>query len=805
MTCPGARDLERLVRGDIGPEARGPLESHVAGCAACRERSDEISQNLDLIERARDVWQTSRPESGHPETVGPFRILHEIGRGGMGIVYLAEQDRPRRQVALKVLRPGLASPAVLRRFETEANLLARLDHPNIARVLETGIAEVRDTSGWSEPRPWFAMEHSSGLTLDAWVDARKPNARTRVELLAGIADAVHHAHLKGVVHRDLKPGNVLVEEAEGEGSPRPRVLDFGVARSLDSEAMAPTFDTEVGRILGTLPFMSPEQVLGDSSMIDARSDIYSLGVVAFWLLSSRLPYTLHDRSLPDAVRIIREDDPGKLGGENGPIPADLETIVRKCLEKEPDRRYASASALADDLRAFLADEPIRARPPSAMYTLGKFVRRNRLLVGAAAALFVVAVTAAVVGTSLAVRARQAEDAAARNLEQADAVNEFLVEMLGSANPELGGDRETTVREAMDDAAEKLDDGRLAGHPATEAAVRRVLGTTYGVLGQLDAAERHLRAALVLHERAGGSELHDYLRDLGFVLLDRGTLSEAEALLRRAAEIARTGQPGGWPRAQANLAVAVSMQGRFEEAQVLLEEVLANPAVDDDLRSSVLANLGAIRFDRGDLDGAIEATRRSLALTRRVRGNEHPETLAALGNLGRGLTSRGDYVDAERVTRETLEVGRRVYGDEHPFVAEQWNNLGLLLWKMDGREAEAEEMLRRALSLKRTALGAHANTARSLNDLAQFLRDRERYEEAEPLYREAIDVYARTLGEDHPHRATVLSNLARLRAAQGHVVDAESLLTEALAVRRETLGPEHDATREIERELAALRD
>lgn len=472
MTCPDPIEIEAFLAGKVDEAKRLRIERHLAECPVCRDQTGDVSENLNLIARFKELLPGPAARSGHPERVGPFRILREIGHGGMGVVYLAEQDHPKRQVALKVVRPGLASPGVLRRFERETDALARLEHPHIARILETGVARVEDSSGWSEPRPWFAMEYSSGVPLETWVRSTDPTLRNRITLLADVADAIHHAHLNGVVHRDLKPGNILVETPAGESSPsgvRPKVLDFGIARITDTELATRSLQTEVGKVMGTIPFMSPEQVVGDPSRVNAKSDIYALGVLAYWLLTGDLPYAVRDRSLPEAARIIRDEEPKTLSATGVGLGGDVQTIVSKCLEKDPSRRYASAAAVAEDMRRYLADEPILARPPSASYALRKFVRRNRVLVGALAVVLIVAVAAAIVSTSLALRARRAASEARLNLDQAEAVNAFLIGMLSSANPEFQGDRETTVREVLDNAAEELETGSSRITPARRRA------------------------------------------------------------------------------------------------------------------------------------------------------------------------------------------------------------------------------------------------------------------------------------------------------------------------------------------------
>ena len=329
---------------------------------------------------------------------GRYTIVRPIGAGGMGAVYEATQESPRRSVALKVIR-GTLSAQLLRRFEHESQVLGRLQHPGIAQVYEAG--SVTDDRG--EVVPFFAMELIKGVPLTEYAAQKNLGTRERLELVARICDAVYHAHQKGVIHRDLKPGNILVDE-----SGQPKILDFGVARATDSDIQQTTMQTDIGQLIGTVPYMSPEQVSGDPNDLDTRSDVYALGVIAYELLAGRLPYDLQKKMIHEAVRVIREEDPTRLSSINRTLRGDIETIVAKALEKDKQRRYQSAEALGSDIRRYLKDEPITARPASTWYQAGKFARRNKVLVGGVAATFAVLV-AGIIGVSLMLqRALEAE-------------------------------------------------------------------------------------------------------------------------------------------------------------------------------------------------------------------------------------------------------------------------------------------------------------------------------------------------------------------------------------------------------------
>ncbi|MEK6700976.1 MAG: protein kinase, partial [Planctomycetota bacterium] len=359
---------------------------------------------------------TSGAGAAIPARIGRYSILRVLGEGGMGTVYEAEQDQPKRAVALKVIRSGSLSPQLLKRFEYESQVLGRLQHPGIAQVYEAGTME--DERG--RPVPFFAMEFIRGVALTEYAASKNLGTRERLELVARICDAVYHAHQKGVIHRDLKPGNILVDE-----SGQPKILDFGVARATDSDLHRTTMQTDIGQLIGTVPYMSPEQVGGDPDELDTRSDVYALGVVAYELLSGRLPYDLTRRVVHEAARIIREEEPTRLSSIDRALRGDVETIIAKSLEKDKVRRYQSAESLASDIRRYLKDEPIAARPASTWYQVRKFSRRHRTLVLGVIASFVVLLAG--LGTTLwqAQVAREQRDAAIEARRRAEESEAFI--------------------------------------------------------------------------------------------------------------------------------------------------------------------------------------------------------------------------------------------------------------------------------------------------------------------------------------------------------------------------------------------
>jgi tetratricopeptide (TPR) repeat protein/predicted Ser/Thr protein kinase len=818
VPCPEPDVLERYASGELDERSRRALDEHVSSCEGCREQLADVTDNLHVagsVRQALDRIEKEESVAPAPERIGPFRILGELGHGGMGVVYLAEQDKPRRQVALKVLHPGHRSATALRRFEHEANLLAQLQHPGIAQVFEAGVAA---------GQPYLVMEHVRGERLDEYVERRSLSAREKLALVAEVCDAAHHAHVRGVVHRDLKPGNILVEEAGADDAapgrpplPRTKVLDFGVARATDADLQTMTLRTEAGQLLGTIPFMSPEQLLGDSSKVDARSDVYSLGVVAHWLLAGDFPYPLRDKSIVEAARLIQERAPTPLSSIDVRHRGDVETIVAKALEKDPARRYQSASELAADLRRHLADEPIMARPPGAADQLRRFARRHRALASMAAAGAAVLGVAAVGGSWLAVRATRAERAARSQLARAESIQAFLEGMLSAANPyESAGDRPATVEDVLDGAASELDAGRLRGQQSVEGAVRLTLGNTYWALARYDAAERQFRAALDVfgseRSRDGVEGVVRTMGDLGMLLSERSRYAEAESTFRRQYELAHEGLGDANAKtvqALGNLAGVLADQRKLAEAESLLVRALALSrrltGDDVDIHRSNLHTLGGLRLFRGDLDGAEAALREALAISRARWGPKHPSSLATLEALTVVLGRKGDVEEERRLLEETLKLVKEAFGDEHPRVADATNNLATAMAHA-GELAGAETLLRRAVDMNRRLAGRdHRETARSLNDLAQVLVQQGRLAEAEPLFRESLEINERVLGAESVHVATVASNLARLLRAQKRFADAEPLYVRSLEILRKQLGDDHATTRAAAAELAALRE
>ncbi len=771
---------------DVSPADRDALLDQACGGDAELRRDVEalLAQDVSrdgVIERVADA--ASSPSV--PTTIGRYRLLRLIGEGGMGAVYEAEQDHPRRTVAIKVIKSPLAAPALLRRFAQEATALARLQHPGIARIYDAGTAE----GAWGTP--FIVMELIRGVQLIDHANQHRLGTRERVALAIECCDAVEHAHQRGIVHRDLKPSNILVE-ADG----RPKVLDFGVAH-ICGEPGSAMRQTKMGDVVGTIAYMSPEQLLGDASRVDARSDVYSLGVVVFELLAGQLPHRA-TTSLADAIGAARDEDAVRLGALDRTLRGDLDTILAKALDKDPARRYASAGALADDLRRYLADQPIAAVPATAPYRARKFVRRHRTLVAAAATVFAVLVAGIAVTMREAITATRARDRAQRAEQIATAVNDFLqndVLAQASAANQSDASREPdpnlTVRTALDRAAARID-GKFNSQPLVEASIRRTIAKAYIDLSLYAEAQRQLERVVDLRNRALGPEDLDTLTamdELATSYSFQTKYSQSEPLLRKAFDAAtRTLGPEHPTRLSImnDLALLISAKGDYEESATLLGQLLAIQRKlkgDEDGDTLVIMNNLASQYDNLGRFPDSEALRtRVVDIARRVRGPNHPATLTEINNLGVLYRKEGKYADAERMLKMALDGRRRIFGDTHHAVLVSLNSLSLLYQAQD-RYAEAEPLVVQALGAARKTIGPeHADTLRYLNNLADLYRKEGKMAEAEAAFVELVEARRRLLGPDHPNTAKAMASLGEIRLARHAYADAEKPLREALHAR-----------------------
>ncbi|MCA9299298.1 MAG: serine/threonine protein kinase, partial [Phycisphaerales bacterium] len=589
------------------------------------------------------------------------------------------------------------STSALRRFELESTFLARLQHPGIAQIFEAGTTRLD-----GRPTPYLAMEYVEGVTLLQHVKGRSIDER--LAIVAEICDAVHHAHQKGVIHRDLKPSNILVT-ADGQ----PKVLDFGVARAIEQDEASCTID---GQVVGTIPYMSPEQVEGRSTDIDIRTDVYSLGVVLYQVLAGCMPYELQGRTIVEAARIIREHVPAALGRMDRRLRGEVECIVEKAMRKEPERRYQSAADLASDLRRYLTDIPIEARPSSRVYAVRNFCRRNRAAVGVASIALVLVVGLSIGATRQAVIATKQKRLAQREAASARTVNEFMRTMLATADPEMALGPEARISDALVQA--ELDvDRAFHDMPRERALVHSTLSSTWKGIGNLDKAIDHATLARDITLGAFGPE-------------DLETISATRTLAIMYAEL-----------------------GQFEDARRLSESCLLRLertlGRDHPETAMALSELARIDYETGRLQQAREKFEEAVARCRESLDADETTLLIMLNNYGSLLKDIGDLEDAERVLRDVMERRIERYGADHPQTAFAMNNLAGVLHRLE-RNDEAIALLHRTVEIRRERLGDdHPATQNAIAGLGAALMTAGRFDEAEPMIRSSLDYNTRVLG------------------------------------------------------------
>jgi serine/threonine protein kinase/tetratricopeptide (TPR) repeat protein len=731
-----------------------------------------------------------------PSTIGSYRIIRLLGEGGMGAVYEAEQDQPRRRVALKVIKSGWADRELLRRFELESQTLGRLHHPGIAQIYEAGAAE---TSFGSQP--FFAMEIIHGKPLIEYAEAKHLNTRQRLALMIQICEAVEHAHQRGIIHRDLKPGNILMEE-----NGQPKILDFGLARVTDGDMQA-TRQTDMGQLLGTLAYMSPEQVTADPLALDTRSDVYALGVILYELLAGRLPYEV-SRHVYEVVRTIQQVDPKPLSSINRAYRGDIETIAAKALEKDKTRRYGSAAELVADIRRYLEDRPIAAKPASTSYQLRKFARRNKMLVTGTFVVFLTLIVGVVVSTWQAVRARRAEVRAQAETATAQAVVDFLQNDLlaqASANKQAGPktkpDPDLKVRTVLDRAAERIE-GKFAKQPEVEAEIRQTIGQTYNDLGLYPEARKQLEQALTLRRRVLGPDnpkTIETMLSLGLTALLQDKYAEAEEIDNRALEISRRVLGPENPVTLKCTSAVVNLylaQHKAAQTEALAKQALEisrrvlGPEHPDTLYAA--GNLAASYAGQGKYaqDAALLAP--VLEISRRVQGPEHPETLYYMRCVSYAYVMQGKEAQADEMDQQLLQILRRDLGPEHPDTLTAMYNVtaGDL---REGKNAEAEELASDALEIKRRIFGPEdRRTLNSMRQLAKAYQGQGRYAEAEELDAKVLEIGRRMQGPEDRTLDT-MDDLADVYRLEGKYAQAEALYSQTLDIQRRVLGADNPAT------------
>jgi len=773
MSPPASKTLREIFLEAVeieDPAARAAFVTQVCGDDAVLRRRLEELLAADQVAGPSQTQPTAggeRPGEGVGSVIGRYKLLQQIGEGGCGVVWMAEQEEPvRRRVALKIIKLGMDTRSVIGRFEAERQALALMDHQNIAKVLDAGATETG--------RPYFVMELVGGTKITDYCEQNHFTIRQRLDLFIQVCHAIQHAHQKGVIHRDIKPSTVLV--ATQDGVPVPKVIDFGIAKATQGRLTDDTVFTAFEQFLGTPAYMSPEQAQPAGLDVDTRSDIYSLGVLLYELLTGKTPFdakellaagleamrrTIQEKEPPTPSTRLKQDtaaraatsDKSALRTPHSALDRDLDWIVMRCLEKDRGRRYETANGLAMDVERHLKNETVVACPPSTAYRFQKLVRRNKLPFAAAGVVSLSLLLGIGVSTWMYLKVRT-------EATKSQQVSRFLKDMLEGVGPSKALGRDTTMlKEILDKTAERI--GRdLTNQPLAEIELRGILASTYRELGLFEQMDKMSADLLRITRATAGEESSETAEALYWV-------GSSQFLA------------GNYAQAETTLQQALAMQRR------LLGNEHLSVAI-------TLSHLASVFRDLGKLPQAETASREALAITRKVAGNEHPEVITALNNLGNVLHAQNKLTEAETVHRDALALCRKLLGNDHPDVAIHLHNLASVLEDQEDNLPAAEAMHREALELQRKLLGnEHPQVAYSLGGLAGVLWSMGRLDEAITDLTEALLILRKCFGEEHPVVATALDQLASTLREQGKLGEAESLARQSLEMRRKLLGNEHE--------------
>lgn len=773
------------------------------------------SSDQDIAAIVRDAAQdtvAAQAIANVDQRVGNYKLIELVGSGGMGNVYLAERvdDRFDHRVAIKLLHAHHKDQSLIERFQVERQTLANLDHANIARLLDGGETD--------DGIPYLVMEYVDGIPVDKYCDENLLSVPQRLQLFKKICIAVDYAHRNLVVHRDIKPSNILVSQS-GE----PKLLDFGIAKFIDSMAANYTIaPTRQGQAAMTPEFASPEQVRGET--ITTATDVYSLGVLLYILLSGRRPYLEHSTNMAAIAKAICDTEPSRpstvisLGDEQDEVvpqivasrrtsvgklikllTGDLDNIVMMTLQKEPERRYSSARALADDIDNYMADEPVLARPDSLFYRAGKFTQRNRWGVATAALIL-----SLVVGlpSYYSVLVAEQRDLAQLEADKAARVSEFMLSLFETSDPEQAQGEAITARSLLDQGALRIDH-ELSVQPAVRAAMQDVMGGAYRGLGLYEQSRVLLQEAMRTRVELFGTEHADVLQTatkIASLSTSTGDFEESEALHREALALSQKIYGADSLTAAmllTGLANAIYEQGRHDEARAEYAAAIdmhARLSPDESYAKAVtLHGYGWLLTNMGEFEEAEALLRSSVAMLKATVGEFHPEVPAAMNHLTYALMDSGQWDAAETIMREGMTLSIKIYGEEHPSVSADLFTLGTILQRK-GQYAEAEALYRQGLAADIKMLGEdHPYIATDKNNLAGALKDQGKYQEAENLYRESIELNQQLFGLEHPETATSMSNAGLTRLQLGNFDGAKELFEEALRIRMKVLGEEHPAT------------
>ncbi len=715
--------------------------------------------------------------AGQGAVIDSYQLLELVGEGGMGEVWLAEQREPvRRRVAIKLIKAGMDTREVVARFESERQALALMDHPAIAKVFDAGST--------AEGRPYFVMEYVAGLPITHYCDRHKLNTRQRFKLFISVCEGVQHAHQKAIIHRDLKPSNILVMEVDGK--PVPRIIDFGIAKATSHRLSDETLHTQIGALIGTLGYISPEQADSGGEDIDTRSDVYSLGVVLYELLSGALPFDFRRLAYDEALRCLREQDAPSpstrlrtRGEDSWPAAknrcADLRTLVSqlkgdpdaitlRALEKSRARRYSTPLELAADIGRHLRNEPVLVRTPSVVYRAGKFARRHRLAVTLVSLLALLTVIFAVAQTVELRRIRRERD-------RADRITDFLINMFKVSAPSEARGNTVTAREILDKSSNEIE-SELGKDVEARTQLMLVMARTYENLGLFSRAHALVERVVQDRQKTPGIDnpkTLEAMSEMGWVLHREGHDTEAERLIRITID-AQSRVLG--PESPSTL------ESRDHLARILIRQ--AHYAEVEKLESKLIA---------------ISSNR---------EGPENPQTLRFMESLAVALARQSRFAEAEAEYRQVLDTQRSNLGTDHPDTLATMHSLASM-YLDQGNDEEAEKLYRETLQIDQQVLGPeHPDTANAMTTLANTIRfDPNRRVEAEGLYRKALEIELRVVGPDHPYTTSAQEGLANVLSAENRYAEAEALLRQILSERQRVLGANHTDTLLSQYNLASV--
>jgi non-specific serine/threonine protein kinase/serine/threonine-protein kinase len=773
--------------------------------------------------------RTKGPAAALLQRIGPYELVQVLGQGGMGTVYRGVQTEPiRRDVAIKVVRASMVGPQTLHRFEAERRALARMSHPNIAQVFEAG-----DTR---EGEPYFVMELVEGEPIVEFCDERRFDIDQRLELFIEVCKGIQHAHHKGVLHRDIKPQNILV--VEHEGRPVPKIIDFGIAKLLESDAgQAEELKTERGVVVGTPAYISPEALLEPHEEVDSRSDVYSLGVLLFELLTGVRPHgrpgdsiitviqrvsqgeapapSIRFRGLSARAQESRADDRSMtprslIRGLKG----DLDWITQKAMDRERKRRYSSASEFAADLERHLNDQVVTAGPPGGLYRLGKLIRRHKGAAAALVLLFLTLMAGIFARTLEAQRANREAETARMAAREAQEVADFLVHLFRVTDPYESRGETVTARELLDRGAEEIRE-RLSDQPVTRARLLETMGRAYQELGLLDPAQSLLEETLAVRLRELGDdsvEVASSLRGLGHLAWLRGDYPLAVEQLQGALDLlAAADAPEDLTLASVldDLGSAHEIQAHFAEAEPLLRRALAIRERIAGLDSLEVAasfdDLAVFFADQRKAEQAMVFAQEALDIRRRKLGEDHPEVAVSANTLAINLFALDRLDDAAVLYEKALVIRRQTLPEGHPDIGQSLNNLANV-YLAQGRVDEGETLLLEARTIWEAALGQeHRRVGVVHHNLGDLATDRERWSEAEDFYRRAAAIFRKSLGPLHPDLSYSLKGLGDALHHQGEVVQAREAYEEALAIRERSMSDQTELVDEVREALARLPD